>query len=63
MSNKINKGHFLQVLHAIIPVYLFKVNTITSKQHSEALWFQLVVLLSIDKIKRIKIGDLMARFD
>ena len=45
----------------ISPVYLFKVNTITSKQHSEALWFQLVVLLSTDKIKRIKIGDFIAK--
>ena len=44
--------------------YLFKVNTITSKQRSTARCFKFVVLLQTGKVKTIKIaGDSMARFD
>ena len=44
--------------------YLFKLNTITSKQRPATRWFQLVMLLSTDKIKISKIAaDSMATFD
>ena len=44
--------------------YLLKLNTITSKQRPATRWYQLIMLLQTDKIKRSKIaGDSMTTFD
>ena len=58
------KKYLAALIYFIISLfYLFKLNTAASKQHSAARCFQVIVLLSTDKIKSKVAVNSMARLD